>query len=57
MLGRFLSDAQRHEKIACGLATTKAKTSPAEPIQEMKKKIRANIPKASGGGANQGKDQ
>ncbi len=57
MLGKFLSETQRHEKIGCGLATVNAKTSPAEPIVEMKKKIRAIIPKASGAGANQGKAQ
>jgi hypothetical protein len=57
MLARYLSDPQKHEKIGCGLSTTNAKTSQAEPIMEMKKKIRAIIPKASGGGANQEKDQ
>jgi hypothetical protein len=53
MLGRYLSDPQRHEKIGCGIGTVNAKTSPADDIKEMKKKIRAIIPKASGGGANQ----
>jgi hypothetical protein len=44
-LGRYLSDPQRHEKIACSIPTTNAKTSPAEDIANMKKKIRAIMPK------------
>jgi hypothetical protein len=52
MLGRYLSDPQRHEKILCGVATVNAKISPVEDITAMKRKIRAIIPKAPGGGAN-----
>lgn len=53
MLGRYLTDPQRHEMIACGIPTINAKISPAEDITAMKSKIRAIIPNASGGGANQ----
>jgi len=54
MLSRYLCEPQRHEKIACGIPAINAKTSPAEDITAMKTKIRAIIPKAPGGGANQG---
>jgi len=54
MLSRYLSESQRQEKIACGIPTINAKTSPAEDITAMKTKIRAIIPKAPGSGANQG---
>jgi hypothetical protein len=53
MLSRYLSDPQRNEKIAGGIPTISAKASPAEDIAAMKVKIRAFIPKAPGGGANQ----
>jgi hypothetical protein len=45
MLDRYLSDPQRHEKIACGILTTDIKRSPVEDIAEMNKKIQAIIPK------------
>jgi len=53
MLSRYLADPQRHEKTACAHSTANTMTSPAEDIKEMKKKIRAIIPKASGARSNQ----
>jgi hypothetical protein len=49
MLGRYLSEHQRYEKVPLGIATVNAKTSPAENIAAMRSKIRALMPKASGG--------
>jgi hypothetical protein len=48
MLGRYLSDPQRHEKIPCGVPTVNAKISPEEDIAAMKSKIRAITPKLPG---------
>lgn len=53
MLGNYLSDSQRHEKVLCGIPTVNAKISPAEDILAMKNKIRAIIPKAPEGEVNQ----
>lgn len=55
MLGRYLSDHHRHEKVPLGIATVNAKTSPTEDIAAMKSQIRAHMPKAPGGGVNQPK--
>jgi hypothetical protein len=55
MLGRYLSDPHRHEKVPLGIATVNAKTSPAEDIAAMRSQIRALMPKAPGGGVNQPK--
>jgi hypothetical protein len=42
--------SQRHEKIACGVATVNTRSSPAEDITAMEKKIWATIPKDSRAG-------
>jgi hypothetical protein len=55
MLSRYISDHHRHEKVPLGIATVNAKISPTEDIAAMKNKIRALVPKAPGGGANQPK--
>jgi hypothetical protein len=53
MLGRYDTDPQRHEMIACGTPTINARISPTEDITAMKAKIRALIPNASGSAANE----